>query len=50
LLTGDDGIAPVALPNFLYVAGIHLALSMAAMIGVSFMTEAPPAELLESMI
>ena len=50
LLTGDDGIAPVALPNFLYVAGIHLALSMAAMIVVSFMTEAPPAESLESMI
>ena len=50
LLTGDDGVAPIALPNFLYVAGIHLALSMIAMVVVSYMTAAPSAESLESMI
>ena len=48
--TSADGVAPVQLPNFLYVAGIHLALSMIAMYVVSIATEAPSAESLRSVI
>jgi len=48
--TNAEGVAPVALPNFLYVAGIHFAVSVITMYVVSMMTAPPPAESLESMI
>lgn len=40
----------IELPNFLYVAGIHLAACMIAIYGVSMMTEEPPQNKLESTI
>lgn len=48
--TDSNGVSPVALPNFLYVAGIHLGLSMLAMIIVSLATAPPSSVALESMI
>lgn len=48
--TDSNGVSPVTLPNFLYVAGIHLAMSMIAMIVVSMVTEPPSTDSLESMI
>ncbi|MEM9549165.1 MAG: sodium:solute symporter [Bacteroidota bacterium] len=50
IFTSPEGVAPVQLPNFLYVAGIHLAISMIAMYVVSMATEAPSLDSLQSVI
>ncbi|MDF1697368.1 MAG: sodium:solute symporter [Saprospiraceae bacterium] len=49
-LTDGVGNAPLSLPNFLYVAGFHLFISMLAMVIVSYVTEAPPQDKLASTI
>jgi SSS family solute:Na+ symporter len=51
-VTMADGsvIKPVALPNFLYVAGIHFGLSLLTMLFVSLATAPPPENKTEALI
>jgi SSS family solute:Na+ symporter len=50
IITNEVAGKPIAMPNFLYTAGIHFGLSALALIIVSLMTSPPPLEKTENKI
>ena len=50
ILQAIYGDSFMALPNFLYVAGVHFAISLTALMVVSFVTAPPPQEAVDTMV